>query len=152
MAHLKKKQPSKKNDKLLWHTKTAVSDVKQPTRHHKHVCVSTQADGRLDLSTSYLATTSSEPVDASFDPITEPKLQDGISDEDRLDEPEFLDPGYIQHLAEISLDPKLNGKRQRLPGVSTDMQYYSLTTEGECTGRSTTHVATACRHLFGRND
>jgi hypothetical protein len=110
MARLEKKRPSKKNNKLLWHTKTAASDVKQPTQHHKHVCISTQADGRLDLSTSYLATTSSKPADASSDPISEPQLQDGISDEDRLDEPEFLDPEYIQHLAEISLDPKSNGK------------------------------------------
>jgi hypothetical protein len=78
--------------------------VKQPTH------ISTQADGQLDLLTSYLATTSSKPVDASFDPIMEPKLHNGISDEDRLDEPEFLDPEYIQHLAETSLDPKLNGK------------------------------------------
>jgi len=134
MTHLEKKQPLKKKNRLLWHTKTAVSDVEQPTQHHKHVYVSTQADGQLDLSTSYLATTSSEPADVSSNLITEPRLHNGMPDEDRLDEPEFLDPEYIQHLAEMSLNLKSNGKRQRLPGVSTNMQYYLLTTEGECTG------------------
>lgn len=118
---LKKGKPSKKNVSLQWHTKGAISDVQQPTQHHKHVCVSTQADGRLDLATSYLATTSSEGVDMSSSPITEPQLHDGISDEEPLDD-EFLDPEYIQHLAEMSPDLKSNTKRRRLPGVSANIQ------------------------------
>jgi hypothetical protein len=129
MARLKKGKPSKKNERLQWHTKTAISDVQQPTQHHKHVCVSTQADGRLDLSTSYLATTSSERVDVSSNPITEAQLQEGVSNEEPLDEPEFLDPEYVQHLAEMRLDLKSNSKRHRVPGVSANVQYCSLTTE-----------------------
>jgi hypothetical protein len=94
MAHLKKKQQMWKNNKIQWHTKTAVGDLEQPAEHFKHVCVSTQADGQLDLSTSYLTTTS-EPIDTPSNPNTEVQLGDGILNEEVPCEPEFLDPEYI---------------------------------------------------------
>ena len=96
MVHLKKKQQTRKNNlKLQWHTKTAVGDIEKPIEHFKHVCVSTQAEGRLDLSTSYLTTISGEPVDASSNPIMEMQFRDGMSDKEVACKPEFLDPEYI---------------------------------------------------------
>ena len=96
MVPLKKKQQTQKNNlKLQWHTKTAVGDIEKPIEHFKHVCVSTQAEGRLDLSTSYLTTISSKPVDASSNPIMEMQFRDGMSDKEVACEPEFLDPEYI---------------------------------------------------------
>lgn len=106
----------KNNLKLQWHTKTAVGDIERPTEHFKHVCVSTQADGRLDLSTSYLTTISD---DASSNPIAEMQFGDGMSDTEVACEPEFLDPEYIQHLAEMSLDPCSSSKWHWTPGVSS---------------------------------
>ena len=76
MVCLKKKQQTQKNNlKLQWHTKTAVGDIEKPIEHFKHVCVSTQAEGQLDLSTSYLTTISSEPADASSNPIMEMQFE-----------------------------------------------------------------------------
>jgi len=118
MAHLKKKQQTQKNNKLQWHTKTAVGKIIRPTEHFKHVCVSTQADGQLDLSTSYLTTISSKPGDMSS-PITEMQFGDSMSDKEVPCKPEFLDPEYIQHLAEMSLDPCLSSKWHQTPGVSS---------------------------------
>jgi len=108
----------RKNNKLQWHTKTAVGNIKKPTKHFKHVCVSTQADGWLDLSTSYLTTISGKPEDAPS-PITEMQFGNGISEKEVPCKPEFLDPEYIQHVVEMSLDPCLSSKQHWTPGVSS---------------------------------
>jgi hypothetical protein len=105
MTRQKKQLKMRKHNKVLWHTKTVVNDMEQPTQLHKHVCVSTHTDGRLDISTSFLTTTSEAIFESSEEiPSTEQQMGDGILDNGAC-EPEFLDPEYIEHLMEMSLDP-----------------------------------------------
>jgi hypothetical protein len=73
------------------------------------------------------------------------QLGDGILNEEVPCEPEFLDPEYIQHLAEMSLDPRLSDKRHRTPGVSAETGFGSQMTERWMS--RTKHSTCGCRML-----